>query len=160
MANSIQESILIFGLNDRLFNNALEGVSDKQATERISDHNNPLIWIATHTVWARYNTLFFLGSPAPNPFEGMFENFRAYDAADSFPTVEKVKEKWKKVSPLLKTALQSATTEHLAAESMIKSPIGEFTNAGTVAFLAQHESYDIGQMAFLKKYYTGEAMKY
>jgi len=32
--------------------------------------------------------------------------------------------------------------------------------APIAAFLAQHESYDIGQLGFLKKYYTAEAMKY
>ena len=61
---------------------------------------------------------------------------------------------------LLKEALNTVTEEHLAAESPLKSPIGDFTFGGTVAFLAQHESYDIGQMAFLKKYHTKVAMKY
>ena len=41
-----------------------------------------------------------------------------------------------------------------------KSPIGDFTIGGTIAFLAQHESYDIGQAAYLKKYFTKEAMSY
>ena len=63
-------------------------------------------------------------------------------------------------SRLLKEALASVTEEYLAADSPLKSPIGDFTNGGTVAFLAQHESYDIGQMGFLKKYFTKEAMKY
>lgn len=48
----------------------------------------------------------------------------------------------------------------MAAESPLKNPIGDSTNGGTLAFLTQHESYDIGQLAFLKKYYTKEAMQY
>lgn len=157
---SIYQSELIFNMNERLFLNALDGVTDKQAKERISDNNNPLIWIVTHTVWARYNMLFFLGSPAKNPFDGLFENFKPFDKNDKYPTLEVVKTEWKKVSSLLRDAVQSATEEHLAADSPLKSPIGDFTNAGTVAFLAQHESYDIGQMGFLKKYHTNDAMKY
>jgi hypothetical protein len=151
---------LIFNLNERLFLNSLVGVEDEQASERISDHNNSFIWVATHTVWARYNILIFLGKPVKNPYEGMFENFRPYSSDDNFPSLEDINKEWKKASSLLKEAIASVTEEHLAAESPLKSPIGDFTNAGTLAFLAQHESYDIGQMAFLKKFHSMEAMKY
>ena len=40
------------------------------------------------------------------------------------------------------------------------SDVRRITFGGTIAFLTQHESYDIGQIAFLKKYHTKEAMKY
>ncbi|CAN5675865.1 hypothetical protein BH10BAC3_BH10BAC3_20150 [soil metagenome] len=160
MTSSINQSALILNMNDRLFLNALEGITDVQANQRLSDHNNPTIWIATHTVWARYNMLFFLGKPEKNPFEGMFENFKPYNESDQYPALETVKFEWKKASESLKNALQSVTAEHLAAASPIKSPIGDFTNSGTLAFLAQHESYDIGQLAFLKKFLTKEAMSY
>lgn len=160
MINSINQIALILNLNERLFINALDGVSEDQAKERISDHNNPIIWIATHNVWARYNMLLFLGKPAKNPYEGRFENFKAYSETDEYPTLESVKDEWENASVLLKDALQSVTEEYLGAESPFKSPSGDFTNAGTFAFLAQHESYDIGQLAFLKKYYSKEAMSY
>jgi hypothetical protein len=160
MKKSIYYLESILDLNERLFLNALEGVSDEQANERISGHNNPLIWIATHTVWARYNMLAFLGRPVQNPFEGKFENAKAYQVADNYPSLETVKTEWRKASALVKEALQTVTEEHLAAEAPVKSPIGEFSNGGTFAFLVQHESYDIGQMAFLKKYLTLEPMKY
>ena len=160
MKKSIYQSELIFSMNERLFLNALDNVTDEQAAKRLIGHSNPFIWIATHTVWARYNMLIFLGRPAKNPFDGKFENFKVYDAADNYPTLETVKKEWANASSLLKEALQSVTEEYLAADSPLKSPIGDFTNGGTIAFLAQHESYDIGQMGFLKKYFTKEAMKY
>ena len=59
-----------------------------------------------------------------------------------------------------KNHLASVSEEHLATECPLKSPIGDFTFGGTIAFLAQHESYDIGQIGFLKKYFTKEGMKY
>lgn len=160
MKKSTYHSELILGLNERLFLNALEGVTDEQAKEGISEHNNPLTWIATHTVWARYNMLVFLGKPTKNPYAGMFENFKPHDPAVQYPSLDAVKEDWKKVSALLKEALGTVTEEFADAESPFKSPIGDPSNGGTLAFLAEHESYDIGQIAFLKKYYTKEAMKY
>ncbi len=60
----------------------------------------------------------------------------------------------------MKDALGDVTDEHLVADSPLKSPIGDNTMGGTIAFLAQHESYDIGQLGYLKKYLTKEAMAY
>ncbi|XZF14488.1 DinB family protein [Chitinophagaceae bacterium MMS25-I14] len=160
MTNSIASSALIFKMNDRLFLNALEGVTEEQAAERLSGHNNPIVWIAAHTVWARYNALAFLGKPADNPFRGMFESFKPYSITEKYPSLETVRAEWQKVSSLLKNALDDASEDQLVADSPLKSPIGDFSNGGTIVFFAQHESYDIGQLGYLKKYYTGEAMKY
>lgn len=160
MKKSSYVSEIIFNLNDRLFLNALAGITEEQARERISGHNNPLIWLATHTVWARYNTAALLGKPGHNPYVGMFENFKPIDDSMQFPTLKEIKDEWKKASVLVRDGFDSVTEEHLAADSPFKSPIGDFTIGGTIAFLAQHESYDIGQIAFLKKYATKEAMSY
>lgn len=161
MSHSSYQSEIILNMNSRLFINALDAVTDDQAKERVSDHNNPLNWLATHTVWARYNICMLLGKPpAKNPYAGMFENFKPFDAAQPYPALAEIKAEWEKASVLLTEAFAAVTEEYLAADSPFKSPIGDFTNGGTIAFLAQHESYDIGQMAFLKKYLTKEAMKY
>ncbi|MEO8151260.1 MAG: DinB family protein [Bacteroidia bacterium] len=160
MKKSSYQSEIILNMNERLFLNALSGITDENAKERISDHNNPLIWILTHTVWARYNMCQFLGKPGNNPYSGMFENFKPFEVSMKFPAIDNLKAEWKKASDLLKEGLASVTEEHLASDSPLKSPIGDFTIGGTIAFLAQHESYDIGQIAFLKKFLTKEAMSY
>jgi hypothetical protein len=160
MNKSVYQSQIIFNMNDRLFLSTLQGVTDKQANERITGHVNPIIWIAAHTVWARYNALVFLGAPSANPYNDLFENFKAYNASLPYPSLAEIKDEWKKVSRLLQSAIQNVTEEHLASDSPIKSPIGDFTNGGTVAFFAQHESYDIGQLGLLKKFFTKEAMSY
>ena len=90
----------------------------------------------------------------------MFENFRPMDDTMQFPSLNTIKEEWKKASDLLKECLASVTEEHLASDAPFKSPIGDPTMGGTIVFLAQHESYDIGQVAFLKKFLTKEAMSY
>jgi len=161
MATSIHNIEIIFNMNDRLFVNALEGVTEEQAQHRISEHNNPLIWIVTHTVWARYNVSMLLGKPVEkNPYDGLFQNFKAFEISMTLPSLEEVKAEWQKATAQLKEAFAAVSEEHLAADSPFKSPIGDFSNAGTITFLAQHESYDIGQIAFLKKYLTKSAMQY
>lgn len=160
MKKSIYHLEGIFNLNARLFMNTLAGVTEEQSAERVSDHSNSFKWVATHTVWARYNMLMFLGKPAENPYPGLFESFKPFNAADKYPSLEEIKKEWQKGSDLLRDALANVSEEHLAADSPLKSPIGDNTMGGTLAFLAQHESYDIGQLGFLKKYLTKEAMSY
>lgn len=160
MEKSINHLKNVFNLNARLFLNTLEGVSDEQAQEQIAGHINPIIWIAAHTLWARINTILFLGSPAENPYNDLFENFKPYDPSLNYPALSKIKSEWNGATTSLNAALGAATEEHLSAEAPIKNPTGDFTNGGTVAFLAQHESYDIGQLGLLKKFFTKEAMSY
>ncbi|MEX6687709.1 DinB family protein [Danxiaibacter flavus] len=160
MSNSINSLALIINLNERLFLNTLEGFTEDLAKERISDHNNPVIWIATHTAWARFNMSMLLGKPITNPYAGMFENFRPYSESDQFPSLEKLKADWHNASEHVKGAIQNVTPEQLETDAQRGNPIGDSTNGGTLAFLVQHESYSIGQLAFLKKFYTKEAMKY
>jgi len=160
MNSSINHLQSIFNLNTRLFINTLAGVTEELSEERVSGHSNSFKWVATHTVWARYNMLVFLGKPTANPYPGLFENFKPYDAADKYPTLDEIKKEWQKGSELLQDALASVSEEHLAADSPLKSPIGDHSMGGTLAFLAQHESYDIGQLGFLKKFLTKEAMSY
>lgn len=72
MTTSIKNIHSIFSLNTRLFLNALEELTEAQVKERISEHNNPINWIAIHTIWARYNVSMLLGMPVKNPYQGMF----------------------------------------------------------------------------------------
>ena len=156
----LHQTELIFNLNTRLFVNALVGITEEQALERISDHNNPVNWLAAHTVGARYGVIALLGKPVANPYEGLFEKFKPFDASLDYGSLAKAKAEWKRVTVLLQSAFSGVTEEYLSAESPLKSPIGDFTNAGTMAFLAHHEAYQIGQIAFLKKYLTSAAMSY
>jgi len=161
MVSPIHQSELIFNLNSRLYLNALAGISEEQAKERMSDHNNPVCWIAAHTVWARYNVCEMLGKPAiKNPYNERFENFKPFDLSVNYGTLAQSKEEWRKVTDLLQKALAEVKEDHLAAECPVKFPVGDISFVGAVTFLAQHESYQIGQLAFLKKFITKEAMSY
>jgi hypothetical protein len=160
MQDSMYSPSMIFSLNERLFNNCLAGVTDAMAAERISDHNNPLVWLAVHTTWARYNIASLLGQPTKNPYNGLFENSKPFDSSMVFDSIEKVKAEWVLASALLKEGLATVTAEHLTTPAPFKNPKGDNTMLGAIIFLAQHESYDIGQMALLKKYLTKEAMSY
>jgi DinB superfamily len=161
MAKSIYQSEITLNMNTKLFHNALAGVTEEQAKEKISYRNNSLDWLTTHTVWARYNMAKILGNPPDkNPYDGLFDSSNPLDTSHKFQTLDEIKAEWDKATVLLQDALASVKEEHLAGDAPFKSPIGDRTIGGVIAFLVQHESYNIGQIAFLKKYFTNEAMKY
>ncbi|MEO6290623.1 MAG: hypothetical protein ABIO76_11910 [Ginsengibacter sp.] len=59
----------------------------------------------------------FLGAPANNPYNDLFENFKSYDSSLKYPSLAEIKDEWNKVSSLLRDALKNATEDHLAADS-------------------------------------------
>ena len=151
----------ILKLNDRLFINALENIIQEQAKERLSEHNNPINWLSNHIVWGRYEMLKLLGrSNEINPYTELFKNFKPYDEDIVLNQIEYIKEEWNKVGLLINDALETVTEEQLAEEPKSVTPIGVPTKFGSFSFLVWHENYHLGQLAFLKKYYTEEAMKF
>lgn len=160
MTHSLESIQLILELNTRLLPNTLEGITEKQWKERLSNHNNPFGWIAAHTVSSRHAILAFLGKPSQNPFVSFFENQKPYDPNVAYPSMEETKKEWARVSELLHAALRSPDQQALSAPAAFKLPISDSTMFGMVCFFAEHESYEIGQLGFLKKYHTKEAMKY
>src|SRR5262245_20963153 len=126
MKNSTYQSEITANLNTKLFLNALDGITDEQAKERISDHNNPLNWLAAHNIWARYYMCKLLGKPpAKNPYDGYFEGFKPFDPEQQFQTVTELKEEWNKSTKLLKQAFDSVSEEHLDSQCPLNSPIGD-----------------------------------
>ena len=160
MQPSVYPLSLIFKVNTRFFTNAMKDISTDHWTEKTDEYLNPLCWVASHIVFARYLALVFLDKPVHNPYEELFANFKGYDSALSYPSPDEVREEWTKVTALLNDALETASPEVLQMESPVKTPTGDFTNIGTLAFMAQHESYHTGQLAMLKRHVTSMPMSY
>ncbi|PWN67189.1 DinB family protein [Chryseobacterium oncorhynchi] len=161
MIPSINGLANILKLNEKLFINALENITHEHTNDRLSEHNNPVNWLTNHILWGRYEILNLLGkSNETNPYTDLFKNFKPYDEEIEFNQIEYIKEEWSKMVLLISEALETATEEQLAEEPKSVTPMGIPTKFGNLSFLVWHENYHLGQLAFLKKYYTEEAMKF
>jgi uncharacterized damage-inducible protein DinB len=149
-------------MNNNLFTDCIEGLTEEQSNLRISAETNSIKWIAAHIIWARYNTSSVMGNPpANNPFTGLFENFRPTSVEDDYKTLVEIKEEWKKASDLIEDSFSKIDNDFWVKEAPIKLAfVGDDSNAGLITFLAQHESFHLGQLAILKKNITGISMKY
>ncbi|MDM7916997.1 MAG: DinB family protein [Candidatus Eisenbacteria bacterium] len=150
----------IYDLNTDLLLNCLEGVSDVHAAERVVPGTNSLAFIAAHLIDARHNIANFLGRPLPNPLETTLGGVERIEDAPALPAVREVRGMWLAVSSHLRDCLEGASADLLAAPSPVALPVGDPSLLGGIAFLAEHESFHVGQLAFLRKALGYPAMSF
>jgi uncharacterized damage-inducible protein DinB len=147
-------------LNTRLFRNCVDGVADDESLARPSERTNHLAFVAAHVVESRYWLARALGLDAPDPFGGRLEGARGIDDVGACPTLAESRAAWDALAPRLEERLAELPASALDGAPPARFPVDDPTLLGALAFLLQHESYHVGQMALLRKHATGRAMKY
>ncbi|UCC82674.1 MAG: DinB family protein [Gemmatimonadota bacterium] len=159
MLEAIAPLCELLKLNTRLFLNCLDGVDDAMARERPSDGTNSIGFLACHVLHARYYLGSHVGLEAVNPFQELFDS--AHDVNDlEVPPLDELRSAWSELSALLVDRLPEVTEAELGRASGQEFPVDDGTVRGAVAFLVQHESFHIGQLALLRKYFGLEGMAY
>jgi hypothetical protein len=166
--NGITEITRQFSMNTRLFRNVLEGISEKESLERMSEHTNHLRWIAGHLTGNRYRNLVRMGFQ-PVPFEYLEIYFipdapppgnRPCDPALAYPELKELLYLWDAYAdPFIRT-VSALTPEQLAAPVFFQTPIGGGAMRDFYTFLASHEMYHIGQMSVIRRMLGHDAMAF
>ena len=141
----------IFKLNTDLFHRAVKDVPPDRWLARPGDDSNHLLWIAGHVVVHRARVLKLLGQEWSAPWEGLFARGVMLTADDQYPGIGELVQIWDNVSGRLASSLAGASPEVLA-ETVSKGMTLDGKISGQIAFLALHESYHVGQMAYLRKW--------
>jgi uncharacterized damage-inducible protein DinB len=150
----------VLRLNTRLFLNCLEGVSDEKAVERPNPLTNNLAFLGCHLVDSRHFLAAQLGLNEVNPFAKQLERVQSIEQVESFPSLAAIRSAWRAIAPVLEECVAGLTQTELRAASRARFPVDDPSISGMVAFLIQHESYHVGQMALIRKHYGYPAMKY
>lgn len=159
MRESIAPLYELVKLNSRLFLNCLDGVDDATARRRPSPDTNSIGFLACHTLHARYYLASFVGLEAVNPFQEQFDS--AHDVNDlEVPPLDELCSAWSELSAQLIDRLPGVSEADLVRAAGQEFPVDDGTVRGAVAFLVQHESFHIGQLALLRKYFGHEGMAY
>lgn len=160
MNASISPLIKIIELNTHLFKNSFECVDDKLAQTRINDKTNSMLFIACHLLDARYYLANKIDAKIECPFQEVFDRATCIDDFAEYPALDDIKASWLDISEIITTQLKRVTDDTLYSQSPFPLPIVEPTIFGFITFIAEHESYHIGQLGFLRKYFGLEPMKY
>jgi uncharacterized damage-inducible protein DinB len=146
-------------LGTRLFVNSFEGVDDEIARVQPTDSTNNMAFVGLHVLDARAYLARFIGLDYHHPFTGPDE-VKSIDDMSDYPAVEDILDAWREVSELLEEKLPMLSNEELARESSQQFPVEDRSVLGGLAFLLTHESFHIGQLAFLRKYLGLSSMSY
>jgi len=82
------------------------------------------------------------------------------DEVGELPTLEEVRGAWKEVSRRVTDRIGEVDERAWSADAPVQFPVEDPTTLGMLAFLMQHDSYHIGQLAFLRKHLGFGAMEY
>jgi uncharacterized damage-inducible protein DinB len=150
----------VLRLNTRLFLNCLEDVTDGKARERPNTLTNNLAFLGCHLVDSRHFLAARLGLDEVNPFVDQLRSVERIEQMESFPPITDIRAAWLSLAPVFEECVKSLTSSELRVPSRPRFPVDDPSVGGMLAFLVQHESYHIGQMALIRKYIGYPAMKY
>lgn len=152
MDQAIKAIVPLFRATDHLFHQALEGIKREDLLRRPHDGTNPLIWIAGHAMTSRASLTRIVGERIDNPWSELFARGATVDNQVTYPEVNEIVSLWDQVTSKLMPRLEQLTDEELSNASPFPLPTGDKTKRGAIVFLNFHETYHIGQMAYLRKW--------
>jgi len=160
MVHAVESIVEILDLNTRLFRNCLDGADEQAIRARITGSTNSLHFLGCHLVETRFYMSAMAGFAETSPFPELAEVRTIDEMPDPGPSLGDILEAWNYISPLLEARLRGVNEDDLLRESPASFPTRSATVFGAMSFLAQHESYHIGQMALLRKALGFDAMSY
>jgi uncharacterized damage-inducible protein DinB len=150
IATALTTAASIYQQNDRMLAKSFEGLTPEEWQSRPNATSNSVLWIAGHVVWARSSALKFLGTSWSRPWLPLFARGAKPGASAEYPSPEEIVLAWNDAKARLTTALDQATDEVLSSAAPEKSPSFDGKIGGMVSFLAFHEAYHVGQVAYLR----------
>ncbi|MEZ4416959.1 MAG: DinB family protein [Gemmatimonadota bacterium] len=141
----------IFALNTDLVANCVADLDSGQANRRLPGGGNSIAFLVAHLADARYHLLEALGASAPNPLTESLGAARSIDDVKNMPSFGAILSAFRGASARLANALDGLKASDLQRQTTQRFPIDGGTLVDTIAFLAQHESYHVGQMAFIRR---------
>ncbi len=160
MNQTLRSNVAVMKLNTRLFLNCLDGVIEADGIGRVTDNSNSLAFIAVHLVDARHFLAKELGLELSNPIAESLKDVQSIEEAEHLPSLDELRAAWQEVADPLAEAVAALPDEALAARSPQQYPLDDPTVLGGIAFLLQHETFHIGQMAILRKQLGYPSMSY
>jgi len=149
----------ILRLNTRLFRNCLADLTDEQARVRPSERTNNAAFVAAHVVDSRYYLLKALHAARTNPLAEYLEQVRRLEDVTRWPTLAVIAAAWADASHAVRDRMETLTAAELEDPPGAPLP-GSGSLLEALAFMVQHDSYHIGQLALLRSHAGLPAMSY
>lgn len=141
---------LIFSVNDGFINRSLDGLSEDDLWHRPSEHTNPMFWLLGHIVHTRGSLLRMLGDDFRTGWGDKFQRGAVVADRGSYPSLAAIESMRAETARRIAARLADVTDDVLVREGTFGLP-GCQNVADQIGFLALHESYHVGQLAYVRK---------
>ena len=143
--------VFILAINDSLAERSFQGVADGDVWKRPTPQSNPMLWIFGHMVNTRAGLLKLLGGEADLGWGDVFSRGAELADASGYPSRERIAEASCDVNARLYAGLAALTDADLGKPATRPSTPAVKTLGDQIAFLTMHDTYHVGQLAYVRK---------
>ena len=158
MNQRIKLSVELHKFNEYLTLKALGELDSEHLYERPLDRCNSFYWVIGHIVWTRYELAKALGLEETLPGGDLFEIGAEIRDPEVYPPFEELTAAYTDICAKLNTKFEVLTDAELDGTPPFKIPGIEESIAGIVSFLSFHESYHVGQLAYILRIHGGKQL--
>ena len=148
---SIKPVAFILAGNDSVADRAFIGVKPEDLWKRPTPQNNSMLWIYAHMATVRARMLNVLGDAYDPGLGDTFGRGAQVQDSESYPTREKIIEVSREVNARLFAKLAMVGEADLSRKATGPMPPSVQTVGDQLAFFALHDSYHVGQLAYVRK---------
>lgn len=139
-----------FRLNQHFVGSSVKDLSDEEWLRRPNSTTNHVAWIVGHLIWSRKATMVRLGHEWSKPWLSKFARGVKLEEAAPFPSRQELMDAWQESAGALEEVLGSVADSVLAQPAPNPGPpTADGKMSGFVDFMAVHETYHAGQLAYL-----------
>jgi uncharacterized damage-inducible protein DinB len=150
MDTRLQPIVQLFSVSESLFKKAVKGLSREEFLKSPGEHSNSMLWIAGHIACTRCLMINLLGDSYQKPWNEMFNRGAAHQKEGALsPGIDEILKVWDDATDHLKQKFEHMNADELDAPSPREFPLPDRTMLGALNFFSFHETYHVGQMAYL-----------
>jgi hypothetical protein len=148
----------LYDLHTDYFRRALDGISDKDAHNRLGTKANHVAWIAGSIVESRFEGARNVGVDIKSTSHEFFKDFQGIKDDVTYPPIAQYLRDWEKVTPILR---EKTLEKDAAWLDEIKDMGGwKASNREMINFMTYREANMIGQIALWRRLLGYGAMNY
>ena len=148
---SVAPLAFILATNDALVERSFQDVPDADLWKRPTTHSNPMLWIFGHMVNTRAGLLRLLGGEADLGWGDVFNRGAELTDASGYPARERITAVSHEVNAKLYGALAALSDADLAKPATRPFTPAVKTLGDQISFLTMHDTYHVGQLAYVRK---------
>lgn len=159
VSNRMISLVDLYDMQTTYFANAIEGISDRDANNRLNTKANHVAWLTGSLVEQRFEIAKQLGIKEQQSAHELFKDGKGIQDGVTYPSLASFKKDWEKISPALREALIAVTDEKLDT-SFEMMPGMTMTIYELISFCSYREANCIGQIALWRRLLDYAPMKY